>query len=590
MNHPRQTNPARRAGPTLRPLLHCRRGLPRHAGGGRVSAAGSGVALVKPATGVGHPGKAGAGDARGDGLLPQGLVERAVRGRPGRALLAETVRWARGPAHPPGDRPGGALAVRSAGPHRADRDRDGRADDTGPRDRGAEGPLPEEDPHRRGSVVPGILRAERRERPGLAPDEGRTGRRRVRGLRAEVLVELRPHRGLVHPAGPNGRLGQQARGDHVFPHGHARARGRGPATAADHRRLGVQRDLHGRRSHPRRPDPWADRAGVAGGHHHADERTGERGVRPPGPDRGELPAAGRTGQEHRPERLAGRGRPDRTRQARRPVGRRSGLPVHGLPGLLRLPQDRRARTRGVRGEALLVGDGPAADEDRSRDRGGLRHAGPGLGAGRRRRPVAEAPAPESRQHHRGGNVGDPPQHHRRACARPPEIGPMNYAFSDEQEMLRTSARELMLKRYPLERVAAIADGEGFDRSEWAAIAELGWTGISIPEEEGGAGLGFLEEMVLAEELGRALYPGPFFSSIVLALPVLAEANAWGLVNSLVGGERIATLAWAGPDGRFDVDPAPKLGWEDGGLSAEKLFVPDLGIADLLVVVGSHAGG
>ena len=167
---------------------------------------------------------------------------------------------------------------------------------------------------------------------------------------------------------------------------------------------------------------------------------------------------------------------------------------------------------------------------------------------------------------------------------------MNFAFSDEQDMLRTSARELMQKRYPPERVAAIADGEGFDRSEWAAIAELGWTGISIPEEEGGAGLGFLEEMVLAEELGRALYPGPFLSSIVLALPVLAEANAWGLVNSLVGGERIATLAWAGPDGRFDVDPAPKLGWDDGGLSAEKLFVPDLGIADLLVVVGSHAGG
>ncbi len=167
---------------------------------------------------------------------------------------------------------------------------------------------------------------------------------------------------------------------------------------------------------------------------------------------------------------------------------------------------------------------------------------------------------------------------------------MNFGFSDEQEMLRTSARELMQKRYPTERVAAISDGEGFDRSEWAAIAELGWTGISIPEEEGGAGLGFLEEMVLAEELGRALYPGPFFSSIVLALSVLAEANAWGLVNSLVSGERIATLAWAGPDGRFDVDPAPKLRWEDGGLSAEKLFVPDLGIADLLVVVGSHTDG
>jgi alkylation response protein AidB-like acyl-CoA dehydrogenase len=167
---------------------------------------------------------------------------------------------------------------------------------------------------------------------------------------------------------------------------------------------------------------------------------------------------------------------------------------------------------------------------------------------------------------------------------------MNFAFSDEQEMLRTSARRLMEERYPPDRVAAIADGDGFDRSEWAAVAELGWAGISVPEDEGGAGLGFLEEMLLAEELGRALYPGPFLSSVVLSLPVLAAASAWGLVGSVVTGERIATLAWAGPDGRFEADPAPKLSWEDGGLSGERLFVPDLASADLVVIVGTHADG
>jgi alkylation response protein AidB-like acyl-CoA dehydrogenase len=167
---------------------------------------------------------------------------------------------------------------------------------------------------------------------------------------------------------------------------------------------------------------------------------------------------------------------------------------------------------------------------------------------------------------------------------------MNFAFSDEQEMLRASARDLMTKRYPPERVAQIADGDGFDRTEWSAIAELGWTGISIPEDEGGAGLGFLEEMVLAEEFGRALYPGPYFSSIVLALPVLAAANAWGLASGVVGGDRVATLAWAGMDGRFDPDPAPKLSWESGGLGGERLFVPDLAVADLLVIVGTHADG
>jgi alkylation response protein AidB-like acyl-CoA dehydrogenase len=167
---------------------------------------------------------------------------------------------------------------------------------------------------------------------------------------------------------------------------------------------------------------------------------------------------------------------------------------------------------------------------------------------------------------------------------------VNFAFSEEQEMLRSSARQLMDERYPPDRVAAIADGDGFDRSEWAAIADLGWTGISVPEEEGGAGLGFLEEMVLAEEFGRALYPGPFFSSVILALPALTAANAWGLVSSMVEGKRIATLAWAGPDGRFEADPPPKLSWEGGSLSGERLFVPDVATADLLVVVGTHADG
>jgi alkylation response protein AidB-like acyl-CoA dehydrogenase len=167
---------------------------------------------------------------------------------------------------------------------------------------------------------------------------------------------------------------------------------------------------------------------------------------------------------------------------------------------------------------------------------------------------------------------------------------MDFAFSDEQEALRAEARRFLESKYPIERVAAIADGKGFDRAEWPAVAELGWTGISVPDEEGGAGLGFIEEMVLCEELGRTLYPGPYFSSIVLALPVLTAANAWGLASGVISGDRVATLAWAGPDGQFDLDPAPKLIWESGGLGGERLFVPDLGVADLLVIVGSHADG
>ena len=132
------------------------------------------------------------------------------------------------------------------------------------------------------------------------------------------------------------------------------------------------------------------------------------------------------------------------------------------------------------------------DEARARD--------PGR---RGRRVVAPRPAPHARQHDRGRHVGDPPQHHRRARARPPEVE-MRFAFTEEQDELRRQARALLDEREPT----------------WDELAELGWLGVSVPEEAGGAGLGFVEEAVLFEELGRALYPGPYFATVALALPQL----------------------------------------------------------------------
>jgi alkylation response protein AidB-like acyl-CoA dehydrogenase len=98
---------------------------------------------------------------------------------------------------------------------------------------------------------------------------------------------------------------------------------------------------------------------------------------------------------------------------------------------------------------------------------------------------------------------------------------MDFSFTDEQEQLRREARTFLADRYPFERVAELADSDaGWDPASWKELAELGWIGVSAPEESGGAGLGFLEEAVLFEELGRALYPGPYFSTVALALPEL----------------------------------------------------------------------
>jgi alkylation response protein AidB-like acyl-CoA dehydrogenase len=100
---------------------------------------------------------------------------------------------------------------------------------------------------------------------------------------------------------------------------------------------------------------------------------------------------------------------------------------------------------------------------------------------------------------------------------------MDFSFTPEQDELRREARSFLAQRFPGERVAELADSEdGWDPSSWAELAELGWIGVSASEDVGGAGLGFVEEAVLHEELGRALYPGPFFATTALALPALPD--------------------------------------------------------------------
>ena len=118
---------------------------------------------------------------------------------------------------------------------------------------------------------------------------------------------------------------------------------------------------------------------------------------------------------------------------------------------------------------------------------------------------------------------------------------MDFTFTPEQDALREQARAFL---------AAKPD------PSWKELAELGWTGVSIAEEDGGAGLTFVEEAVLFEELGRALYKGPFFSTVALTLPALPA----DLVAEVVAGETSWTLSF-GP------------------------LVPDLDLADRVAMVG-----
>jgi alkylation response protein AidB-like acyl-CoA dehydrogenase len=144
---------------------------------------------------------------------------------------------------------------------------------------------------------------------------------------------------------------------------------------------------------------------------------------------------------------------------------------------------------------------------------------------------------------------------------------MDFSFTDEQEELRRQARTFLADRYPFERVAELADSaEGWDPASWGELAELGWIGVSVPEEAGGAGLGFLEEAVLFEELGRALYPGPYFSTVALALAelpaelqrdVVAGSTRWSasLDGSLVPDLALVDRVLVVRDGKLVAVPA-----------------------------------
>ncbi|HEY6203354.1 MAG TPA: acyl-CoA dehydrogenase family protein [Candidatus Limnocylindria bacterium] len=158
---------------------------------------------------------------------------------------------------------------------------------------------------------------------------------------------------------------------------------------------------------------------------------------------------------------------------------------------------------------------------------------------------------------------------------------MDFSFSPEQEQLRAQARSFLDKRFPAARLAEIATSkDGWDRASWLELARLGWTGASIPEAQGGAGLGFVEEAIVFEELGRVLYAGPYFSTVALALPALGCAP--DLLAKVASGALTATIASGTVEARGAGDR-----WL---LRGEADLVPDAGWVDAFVVQARRPDG
>jgi len=162
---------------------------------------------------------------------------------------------------------------------------------------------------------------------------------------------------------------------------------------------------------------------------------------------------------------------------------------------------------------------------------------------------------------------------------------MDLGLSEEQELLKNSAREFLEKECPEEHVRAMEEDEkGYSPELWKKMADLGWQGLMIPEEHGGAGFSFLDLAVLVEEFGRALVPGPFIPNQVAAAIILAagsDAQKKKYLPKLADGSSIFTYAFTEPSGRWDRDGV-QMKLEGGKLNGTKLFVPDAAVADYIV--------
>src|SRR5712672_2690529 len=164
---------------------------------------------------------------------------------------------------------------------------------------------------------------------------------------------------------------------------------------------------------------------------------------------------------------------------------------------------------------------------------------------------------------------------------------MNFDFSDEQKQMRDAARKFLAEKCPPKAVRVVLDGkEAYDRELWKGLAEMGFLGVGITEAIEGAGAGHLELCVIAEEMGRALAPVPFSSTVYLAAEALllagsdAQKQKW--LPKIASGEAIGTLALFEGTG----NPSPKttkLAASGGTLNGVKKPVPDGAIADFAVV-------
>jgi len=167
---------------------------------------------------------------------------------------------------------------------------------------------------------------------------------------------------------------------------------------------------------------------------------------------------------------------------------------------------------------------------------------------------------------------------------------MDFDFTREQRLLRSSAREFLKKECPTSLIREMKDNEkGYSPALWEKMAGLGWLGLMIPENYGGLGGNFLDLSILLEAMGEVCMPGPFFSTVVLGSSMITEAGSKGqkqkILPMVADGELILSLAYAEPGSRYGADgihASAKKNNDGFVINGTKLFAENAHIADYLL--------
>lgn len=169
---------------------------------------------------------------------------------------------------------------------------------------------------------------------------------------------------------------------------------------------------------------------------------------------------------------------------------------------------------------------------------------------------------------------------------------MDFSFTEEQTMLRRTARDFLEKECPKSMVREMAEDEkGYPPQLWQKMADLGWLGLAFPTHYGGGDGSFLDLVVLLEEMGRALLPSPFFATVVLGGLYILEAGSEEqkeeFLPKLASGDTILTLSLTEPSAGYDAGSIAVEAVSNQGdylINGTKLFVPNAHVADYLLCV------